>query len=92
MAEPVPDRIGDYLIERLLGEGGMAKVYLARHSILETRHAIKVLDPPIAPSPRCASGFSTRRESRPVSSTTPTSWKVVNIVATPDRGGTRATS
>lgn len=34
-----------YQIERLLGEGGMAAVYLARHSLLGSLHAIKVLDP-----------------------------------------------
>ena len=31
--------------EGLLGAGGMAKVYRAKHSILDTHHAIKVLDP-----------------------------------------------
>ncbi|MBA3538560.1 MAG: protein kinase [Deltaproteobacteria bacterium] len=38
-------RVGDYEIERELGEGGMARVYVARHPLLDTRHAIKVLDP-----------------------------------------------
>ncbi|MBA3459103.1 MAG: protein kinase [Deltaproteobacteria bacterium] len=43
--EPAPTKIGDYDIEALLGEGGMAKVYRAKHAFLETVHAIKVLDP-----------------------------------------------
>jgi serine/threonine protein kinase len=34
-----------YTIDRLLGEGGMAAVYLARHTLLGSYHAIKVLDP-----------------------------------------------
>ena len=37
-------RINDrYEIEKLIGEGGMANVYLARDTILDTRVAVKVL-------------------------------------------------
>ena len=40
-------RIGEildrYVIEKMLGQGGMAAVYLARHSTLDSMHAIKVL-------------------------------------------------
>ncbi|MEZ4317435.1 MAG: serine/threonine-protein kinase [Myxococcota bacterium] len=32
-----------YIIEEVIGEGGMAMVYRARHSQLGTRHAVKVL-------------------------------------------------
>ena len=38
-------RLGVYLIEGLLGQGGMAEVYRARHQTLERDVAIKVLSP-----------------------------------------------
>jgi serine/threonine-protein kinase len=37
--------INTYRIERLLGSGGMGEVYLARHTGLGTRHAVKVIRP-----------------------------------------------
>jgi serine/threonine protein kinase len=37
--------LGSYVIERHLGEGGMASVYLARHVALGSLHALKVLSP-----------------------------------------------
>ena len=36
-------RIGNYLVTRLLGEGGMGSVYLARHPEIEREVAIKVI-------------------------------------------------
>ena len=40
-------RIGEtvdrYVVEALIGQGGMAAVYCARHSTLDSLHAIKVL-------------------------------------------------
>lgn len=36
-----------YIIERLLGKGGMGAVYLARHELLDTLYAIKVLYPSV---------------------------------------------
>jgi serine/threonine-protein kinase len=45
------DRVLDYLVERELGEGGMGKVHLARHSVLDQLVAIKVLDPEVARKP-----------------------------------------
>ncbi|MEC7986851.1 MAG: protein kinase [Myxococcota bacterium] len=36
-------RIREYIIERALGEGGMATVYLAKHALLHNQVAIKVL-------------------------------------------------
>ena len=37
-----------YAIERLLGKGGLGSVWLARHKMLDTLFAIKVLDPEVA--------------------------------------------
>lgn len=34
---------GRYLVEILLGKGGMAEVYRVRHAHLDTQHALKVL-------------------------------------------------
>lgn len=42
--EPMPVRIQGYEIERLLGKGGMAEVYLARHLGLQRTVALKVLN------------------------------------------------
>lgn len=39
-----------YIIERLLGKGGMGAVYLARHELLDTLYAIKVLYPSVVSS------------------------------------------
>ncbi|MCB9879607.1 MAG: serine/threonine protein kinase [Planctomycetes bacterium] len=39
----VPERLGDYLPERLVATGGMGEVYLAWHRELGTRVALKVL-------------------------------------------------
>lgn len=40
--------VNTYRVERLLGGGGMGEVYLARHTGLGTRHAIKVIRPAMA--------------------------------------------
>ena len=40
--------IGQYKIEKLLGEGGMGEVYLATHSLLKRPTAVKFLRPEIA--------------------------------------------
>jgi serine/threonine-protein kinase len=45
------DRISDYVVECVLGEGGMGTVYLARHTVLDQQVAIKILDPEVARKP-----------------------------------------
>ena len=37
------DRFDKFRIVRVLGEGGMATVYLARHAVLDSIHALKIL-------------------------------------------------
>jgi len=39
-------RVERYVVERVLGTGGMAVVYLVRHTQLDSRHAMKVLTLP----------------------------------------------
>ena len=38
-------RVGAFVLERLIGEGGMAHIYLARHDLLKRPTAIKLLKP-----------------------------------------------
>ncbi|OIP30862.1 MAG: hypothetical protein AUK47_24035 [Deltaproteobacteria bacterium CG2_30_63_29] len=42
--EPGDEVAGQYIVEKLLGEGGMARVYLAKDKVLGTRVAIKLLN------------------------------------------------
>lgn len=42
------DRFRGYVVERLLGKGGLGAVYLVRHEVLETPFALKVLYPDVA--------------------------------------------
>ncbi len=38
---------GQYRINRILGEGGMGQVYEVEHQVLETHHALKLINPAI---------------------------------------------
>lgn len=53
----IPDTIGPYRVERLLGEGGMGAVYAALHTSIERRVAIKVLHPEFAVRPEFVRRF-----------------------------------
>ena len=55
-------RVGHYVIEALLGSGGMGEVYRARDSTLSRSVAIKVLPSPLAGDPDRLSRF--RREAQ----------------------------
>jgi eukaryotic-like serine/threonine-protein kinase len=50
--DSAPKTIGRYAVERLLGQGGMGRVYLARDTNLGRRVAIKVLRDDLALPPR----------------------------------------
>ncbi len=52
--ELIGTQLGNYLIERFLGQGGMARVYRARHLTLERPCAIKVLKPSIVDRDKAA--------------------------------------
>lgn len=41
----IPARIGEYVIERMIGSGGMGRVYLAKHQTMQRSVAIKTLPP-----------------------------------------------
>jgi serine/threonine protein kinase len=51
--------IGNYRIQRLIGEGGMGKVYLAEHPGIGRQAAVKVLTPSDASDPQIVSRFIT---------------------------------
>ncbi len=48
--------LGQYKVLKLVGRGGMGQVYLVKHEILQTRHALKLLPKAVAQS----SGFVER--------------------------------
>ena len=50
-------RIGEYRLDRKLGEGGMGAVYKASHTSLDQQVAVKVLDPALARSPEVRERF-----------------------------------
>jgi serine/threonine-protein kinase len=79
---PGPEQIGDYVIEGELGAGGMAKVYRARHPVLGTRHAIKVLDPAYRENPAARQRFLDEARIQARHLDHDNIVKVTNIIAT----------
>ncbi len=55
-------RLGEYVIQRQIGSGGMASVWLARHLPLDRPVALKILHPDFAADPRALRRFG--REAR----------------------------
>lgn len=51
------DLIGDYRIERMLGEGGMGAVYAAVHDVIDKRVALKVLRRELCRAPEFVQRF-----------------------------------
>jgi eukaryotic-like serine/threonine-protein kinase len=47
-----PRRIGDYLVHRLIGQGGMGEVFEAEEQLTRRRVAIKLLRPDLAQTPQ----------------------------------------
>jgi serine/threonine-protein kinase len=75
-------RVGDYEIEADLGEGGMARVYRARHAMLDTHHAVKVLDPGLRANADVRQRFLDEARIQAKHLDHPGIVKVTNIVAT----------
>ena len=55
-------QIGQYLIVRKIGAGGMGQVFEVRHSVLETSHALKIISTDLADRPKALEYFE--REAR----------------------------
>jgi serine/threonine protein kinase len=53
---------GRYLIEEVIGEGGMAIVYRARHKLVDRPCAVKIMNPTLAMDPKVRERF--RREAK----------------------------
>lgn len=48
---------GKYVIDRVLGEGGMGVVYLAHHQVISRQVAVKVMKPEVASQPQYTERF-----------------------------------
>jgi len=77
-------QLGEYIIEAEIGGGGMAKVYRARHAVLDTHHALKVLDAEYRQNAEARRRFLDEAKIQAKHLTHPNIVKVTNIVATSD--------
>jgi serine/threonine protein kinase len=50
--------VGEYRVERKIGEGGFGKVYAAVHPVIGKAAAVKILNPQLARSPEIVSRFA----------------------------------
>ena len=74
--------VGNYEIEAEIGGGGMARVYRVRHTLLETHHALKVLEPRYRAQPEARERFLDEAKIQAKHLNHPGIVKVTNIVAT----------
>jgi hypothetical protein len=77
-------QLGEYIIEAEIGGGGMAKVYRARHAVLDTLHALKVLDAEFRTNAEARRRFLDEAKIQAKHLQHPNIVKVTNIVATAD--------
>jgi len=76
-------RLGAYTLLHLIGEGGMSKVYLARHALLRRPSAVKVLKAPQEPSHEAIVRFE--REVQAASGLThPNTIRIYDFGRTPE--------
>ncbi len=61
--DDLPEQIGDYQILRLIGRGGMGNVYLAQHTRLGRRVALKVIAGHRATDPKMQGRFETEMQA-----------------------------
>lgn len=79
-------RVGDYVVEELLGEGGMAAVYRVRYPVLGTSLALKVLAPELRVNRKARDLFLQEAQVQ-ARLAHPGIVRVVGVVATEDVAG-----
>ena len=80
--------LGRYTIQKVIGRGGMATVYLARNQETERLVALKILDPEISSDPSYVERF--RREARAAGRIRSDHVVAIYDLGTDESGTTRA--